>query len=135
MRVVVADASAVVEYLLRSPAGMGAAAIVEADDVDLHTASLCDVEVVSAVRGLLRGRALDLTRAFEALEDYADLPLARHGHVALVGRVLELRDNFSAYDATYVALAEVLSAELLTCDEALGAAVRRHARNVRLLAT
>ncbi len=63
-------------------------------------------------------------RAAEALEDYLDLPLVRHGHQALLGRVLQLGSNFSAYDATYVALAEQLKGELLTADDALARAIR-----------
>jgi predicted nucleic acid-binding protein len=63
-------------------------------------------------------------RAADAIEDYLDLPLFRHGHQALLGRVLQLRSNFSAYDAAYVALAEQLGGELLTVDDRLARAVR-----------
>ncbi len=63
-------------------------------------------------------------RAVEVLEDYLDLPLVRHGHQALLGRVVQLGSNFSAYDAAYVALAEQLKGELLTADDALARAVR-----------
>jgi predicted nucleic acid-binding protein len=63
-------------------------------------------------------------RAAEATEDYLDLPLFRHGHQAVLARMLELKSNFSAYDAAYVALAEQLNAELLTADDALTRAVR-----------
>lgn len=132
MTTIVADASALVEYLLGSDRGQAAATVLEDRTVDLHTASLCDIEVVSALRGLIRGREIDAGRALAAIEDYSDLPLSRHGHVPLMTRVLELRDNFSAYDAAYVALAETLSAELLTCDAGLASAVRRHAPSVRL---
>ncbi|HLB78377.1 MAG TPA: type II toxin-antitoxin system VapC family toxin, partial [Candidatus Dormibacteraeota bacterium] len=62
----------------------------------------------------------------DALEDYLDLPLIRHGHQALLGRMLKLRSNFSAYDAAYVALAEQLKGELLTADGGLARSVRRH---------
>jgi predicted nucleic acid-binding protein len=48
----------------------------------------------------------------------------RHGHQSLLTRVLELRENFTAYDAAYVALAEQLRANLLTADEPLARAVR-----------
>ena len=67
-------------------------------------------------------------RAADALEDYLDLPLIRHGHQALLGRILQLRSNFSAYDAAYVALAERLRSELLTADDALARAVRSQLR-------
>jgi predicted nucleic acid-binding protein len=65
-------------------------------------------------------------RAREALTDYLDLPLERHGHPHLVSRALELRGNFSAYDAVYVALAEGVGATLLTADRPLARATRRH---------
>jgi len=71
-------------------------------------------------------RSLTEGRATEALKDYLDLPLTRHGHASLVRRMLDLRANFSAYDATYVALAEVIDAELLTSDDRLGRAVEAH---------
>ena len=63
-------------------------------------------------------------RANLALDQYLLMPLTRHGHHGLLARVLELRSNFNAYDACYVALAEVLGAELLTADERLIRAVR-----------
>ena len=69
-------------------------------------------------------RRLSARRAADALEDYLDLPVFRHGHQALLGRVLQLRSNFSAYDAAYVALAEQLNGDLLTADDALARAVR-----------
>lgn len=96
-----------------------------ASDVDLHAPALCDVEVVAALRRALQLRSLSLPRAMEALDDYLDLPLSRHGHQALVHRVLDLRANFSAYDATYVALAESMRCALLTMDDSLARAVRQ----------
>ena len=61
------------------------------------------------------------------MDDYLDLPLTTHGHRALVPRMLALRQNFSAYDATYVALAERIGSALLTGDHALMRAVRQQA--------
>ncbi len=71
---------------------------------------------------------MDESRAAEATADYLSLPLSRHGHERLLGRILELRENFSPYDATYIALAEQLEASLVTTDAALARAVRRHLR-------
>lgn len=62
-------------------------------------------------------------RAGEALDDYVDLPLVRHGHLGLVDRAFDLRENISSYDAMYVALAEGLGAGLLTADRRLRGAV------------
>lgn len=58
--------------------------------------------------------------------DYLDLPLTRHGHQTVIGRILALRENFSAYDAVYVALAEGLHGDLLTADDSLARATRSH---------
>jgi predicted nucleic acid-binding protein len=123
---VVVDASVIVEYLLGSHLGAAASKTIEDGDVDLHAPSLCDVEVVSALRGLVLSGKVPIARALEVLEDYTDLPLTRHSHVPLLERLLALRDNFSAYDATYVALAEALEAKLLTCDDPLARSVKAH---------
>ncbi len=100
----------------------------QAADVDLNTPALCDIEVAAALRRSLLTQRLNSVRAAEALQDYLDLALTRHGHQALLGRVLELRSNFSTYDAAYVALAEELKGELLTADDSLARAVRSQLR-------
>jgi predicted nucleic acid-binding protein len=64
----------------------------------------------------------------EALEDYRDLPLARHAHTELMPRAFGLRFNFTAADAMYVALAEILDAALLTADHALAKSASAHTR-------
>ncbi|HEY5611387.1 MAG TPA: type II toxin-antitoxin system VapC family toxin, partial [Thermoanaerobaculia bacterium] len=61
-----------------------------------------------------------------ALGAYLDLPVTRHGHRGLLARAIELRNNFSTYDAVYVALAEQLDATLVTADARLARAVRAH---------
>jgi predicted nucleic acid-binding protein len=71
-------------------------------------------------------QSLSTERADQAVHDYLDLPITRHGHYRLLMRMFELRANFSAYDATYVALAERVAGELLTSDERLVRAVRAH---------
>ncbi|MGH2675409.1 MAG: type II toxin-antitoxin system VapC family toxin [Actinomycetota bacterium] len=121
-----ADASALVEYLLRTEVAVSLEPAVRGSDADLHVPALCDVEVAAGLRrGLIRG-ALSEERLAQAVEDYLDLPLTRHGHQHLLSRMLNLRENFSAYDATYVALAEQLDGELLTADEGLARAARMH---------
>lgn len=65
-------------------------------------------------------------RVGEVLTDLMDLPLTRHGHLALLPRAIALRNNFSVYDAVYVALAESVQATLVTADEKLAGAVRQH---------
>lgn len=123
MRVVVVDASALVELLLGTTRGRALASTLQNPDLDLHAPELCDVEVMSALRRLGRQGRIEEVRLQEAVQDYVDLPLVRHSHLPLLGRILGLRENFSAYDASYVALAEGLGGELLTADERLRRAV------------
>jgi len=123
---VLLDASAVVEYLLRTERAGRVEAIIQRSDVVLHIPALCDIEVASALRrALIHGR-VSLGRVAEAIDDLRDLPLVRHGHQSLIERVLDLRNNFSAYDATYIALAERLGAALLTADGHLARAIQDH---------
>jgi predicted nucleic acid-binding protein len=115
-----------VEYLLLTTKGRQVTPILESEDVDVWVPALCDVEVVSGVRRSLVHGLLSERRSAEAIEDYLDLPLIRSGHETLLPRMFQLRANFTAYDATYVALSERLGAELLTTDEPLARAVRAH---------
>lgn len=99
---------------------------ITAAHADLHVPSLCDVEYAAALRRILLLGTLSESRAEEALVDYDDLPLTRHGHQGLLRRIFDLRSNFTAYDGAYVALAERLEAPLLTTDERLARAAREH---------
>jgi predicted nucleic acid-binding protein len=84
--------------------------------------ALIDLEVASAWRGQVRAGRLSAGRAEVAFSDLAALRLERTRHGPLMGRIWELRDNLSAYDASYVALAEALDTILLTGDERLARA-------------
>lgn len=57
------------------------------------------------------------------LSQYRDLPLVRHEPSPFLEAVWHLRDNFTAYDASYVALAKALQAQILTTDGRLRRAV------------
>ena len=125
----VVDASAVAELLLRRPAASHVEQHLVAHGFDLHAPHLLDVEVLSALRQLAASAEAAPARADAALTDFIDLPIERYPHDVLVPRVWELRDNFSAHDATYVALAEALVAErvpLLTADARLARATQEH---------
>ncbi len=114
------------EYVLRTERFSSIAHAIENTSHELHIPALCDIEFAAALRrGLLSGTVED-RRAGDAIGDYLDLPLTRHGHQALIGRIFVLRDNFTAYDAVYVALAERLRGDLLTTDERLARAARSH---------
>jgi predicted nucleic acid-binding protein len=115
-----------VEYLFRTPWEATIGEIVGDPDVAIHVPALCDVEAASVVRRALNAKRVDEPRAANAILDYLDLPIARHGHSALIGRVLQLRRNFSVYDAMHVALAERLNAEFVTSDDSLARAAQKH---------
>lgn len=118
---IVLDASAALELLLNTPRASDVAARVFADERSMHAPQLIDLEVAQVLRRLLRRGEIDLSRADQALRDLADLALSRYPHEPLLPAIWALRDDATAYDAAYLALADVLDAPLLTCDAALAA--------------
>jgi predicted nucleic acid-binding protein len=120
--VIVLDASALVELLLDTATGQAVAVRIADPTEGLHVPHLADVEVVQALRRYQKDGELDAAAAAIALEDLHALDLQRHAHEPLLDRVWELRHNLSAYDAVYVALAEVLDTTVLTCDRRLARA-------------
>ena len=116
---IVLDASCLVELLLGTPQGRAIATRIADPAVSLHVPHLADVEVMQTLRRYVRDGEIDAAAAREALEDLRSLDLQRHAHEPLLNRAWALRQNLSAYDAVYVALAEALDAKLLTCDARL----------------
>ena len=125
----VLDASVVVELLLRTPLGIRHTDHVLNLDESLHVPHLLDIEVLQVIRRLTLAGDLDMPHSVAALNALIDLPLVRHEHLPLLRRIWELRNAMTAYDATYVALAEGLSAVLLTCD---GRLARAHGHRARV---
>ena len=119
---IVLDASALVELLLGTSLGRTIAARIADPEAGLHAPHLADVEVAQALRRYVREGELDAGSAASALEDLRALDVQRHSHEPLLDRVWALRDNLTAYDAVYVALAEALDTTLLTCDGRLARA-------------
>jgi predicted nucleic acid-binding protein len=117
--VIVLDASALVELILGTRTGQLVAGRIADPAEGLHMPHLADLEVVQALRRYVRDGAIDADGAAVALDDLRALDLQRHAHEPLLERVWELRKNLTAYDAVYVALAEVLDSILLTCDRRL----------------
>jgi predicted nucleic acid-binding protein len=126
--VIVIDASALLEMLLGLPESEAVQTRVFRTGETLHAPCLIDVEVAQALRRHAAAGALSEQRGREALVDLADFALRRYAHDFLLMRVWDLRNNLSAYDAAYVALAEALDAPLLTRDRGLATAAKRHAR-------
>lgn len=125
---IVVDASALLELLLRAPGAARVEARLRDAEQGLHAPHLLDVEVAQVIRRYAAAGELDEARGRAALADLADTPLHRYPHDLLLPRIWELRHNFTAYDAVYVALAEGLGAPLLTCDRRLAGASGHRAR-------
>jgi predicted nucleic acid-binding protein len=125
---IVVDASALLEFLLQTSIGVRVETRLFRDEDELHAPHLVDVEVVQGLRRLVRTGEVSSGRADEAIADLTDLDLHRHAHVDLLGRAWKLRDNLSAYDAMYVALAEAIEAPIVTCDGPLATAPGLRAR-------
>lgn len=89
---------------------------------ELAAPHLVDLEVTSVLRRAVAAGSMTSQRARQALQDLADLDVERVAHTTLLPRVWELRDNYTAYDACYVALAELFSAPLLTYDARMAGA-------------
>ena len=119
---IVLDASALVELVVGTPAGRRLAARIADPAVSLHVPHLADIEVTQALRRYAREGDLTDDDAARALEDLRSLDLQRHAHEPLLERIWELRRHLTAYDAVYVALAEVLDAVLVTADRRLARA-------------
>lgn len=121
---IVLDASTVVELLINGPLGDVLRRDLAKRDDSFIAPHLLDVEVVSALRSLVAGRHLDWHRVGQFLTDLAVLPVERYAHTPLLTRIWELRHNFTAYDAAYVALAEATNSVLYTIDEKLSSGHR-----------
>lgn len=119
---IVLDTSAAVDWLLQTTAGKRIEKRIYARNESLHTVHLLDVEFAQVMRRLVRAGTLASRRAEEAIEDLTALRVSRYAPVLLLNRIWRLRQNLSAYDAAYVALAEELKAPLITRDSRLAAA-------------
>jgi predicted nucleic acid-binding protein len=126
--VIVLDASVMVDLLIREAPETAHIRARLSREPDVHVPHLVDAEVTHALRGLVLGDRLAAARARRAIGRFSVLPLVRWPQTPLLGRVFALRDRLSAYDATYVALAEGLGATLLTRDAGLARAGGHRAR-------
>lgn len=128
---IVLDASAAVDWLLQTRAGQRIEERIYARNDTLHTVHLLDVEFAQVLRRLVREGTLARKRAEEAMEDLVAVRVTRYAPVLLLNRIWQLRQNLSAYDAAYVALAEQLKAPLITRDQRI-AATRGHAAAIEV---
>ena len=116
---IVLDASVIVELLTNGPMADSIREELAGVEVSFIAPHLIDVEAISALRRLAAGERIDAYRSTQFLAGLAVLPAERYSHTPLTGRIWELRHNFTAYDATNIALAEATDSVLYTCDERL----------------
>jgi predicted nucleic acid-binding protein len=118
--VIVLDSSAVIDWLLQTTAGLRIRSRVRNESV--HAPHLIDIEVVHVLRRLVREGVFPAWGADEAMAIFQDLQISRHPHLNFLPRIWQYRHTLSAYDATYIVLAEALGATLITRDARLAAA-------------
>ena len=123
---IIVDASAVIEFLFATRlAGPVGDRIVDPRE-EVGCPCLLDAEVAHVIHRWHFAGIVDEPRARRAIDHLARLRALRWPHEPLLPRMWDLRHNFTAYDAAYIALAESLGATLLTCD---GALARSHGIN------
>ena len=118
---IVADAS-VVYLAVAMDNSIGSSARRRLAGEAVRAPHLLDVETIHALRTNVRRRILDAERAARAVDDLGRSTIRRVSHRRLLPRMWELRDNISAYDAAYVALAEALGVPLVTADARIAGA-------------
>ena len=126
---IVVDASAVLELLLRTDKGIKVQERVLDSGESLHAPHLIDIEVTQTLRRLASLKEITAARGKQALEDHVALNIKRAEHKDWLKRIWTLRDSVTAYDAAYVVLAEILDAPLVTCDAKLA---RAHGQKARI---
>lgn len=125
---IVLDASAAIEVLLRAPAAGALEARLFAPGEALHAPHLIDLEVAQVLRRHVLAGQIAADHGASALAVWLAFAVTRHDHRTLAPRIWALRDSMTAYDAAYVALAEALDAPLVTTDGKLARAPGHSAR-------
>jgi len=119
---IVLDASAAIEWLLRTAAGQRIEQRIYSRRETLHAPDLLSLEVMQVLRRMVQRKEITDARAEDAVEDLMNLRVGFYPHRMLVPAVWRLRHNLSAYDAAYVALAERLDAPIVTRHNRLASA-------------
>lgn len=115
----VVDASVLVELLRDGEHAEAIAGRLDAEEHTLWAPHLIDAEIGHALRRAVYMGELGAEAAGRALWEVSDIPIELVEHELLVHLAWGLRDNFSFYDALYVALAMMLDEPLLTLDARL----------------
>lgn len=119
---IVIDASGALELLLRTAAGIRLSQRLRDETEVIHVPHLIDLEIAQVLRRYVLLGTIDAKQGRWALRRWRDIDVERHPHEPFLERVWQLRANVTAYDAIYVALAETLSAKLISGDRKLARA-------------
>lgn len=119
----VIDCSAMVDALMGE---RGTQSVQALKGKQLHAPCLIDFELSSVVRRLVRTELLKASTSRDILEQWMTLDITRHPAEPLLLRMWEIRNDFGAYDAAYIALAEAIDAPLLTTDKRLARTATRY---------
>ena len=114
---IVIDASLALELFLVTPASEGIRERLDLAGREMVAPEVFDLEILQTIRRLCRTKQITETRAAAALDVFRHAPIDRYSHGLLHKRIWALRDNLTAYDAAYFALAELLDAPLWTRDK------------------
>jgi predicted nucleic acid-binding protein len=114
--VIILDASAVIEFLMRAEKVPVLSDALEKTD-QIACPVILDLEVLNVLRRQVQEKVVTLPRSEEALELYGQLPLVRYPTSLVAEKIWALRNNFTSYDASYIALAEVLDVPIYTKDQ------------------
>ncbi|HEX2592763.1 MAG TPA: type II toxin-antitoxin system VapC family toxin [Rhizomicrobium sp.] len=128
----VLDASAAIEILLGTEIGARWRDRTMSQEAVLFAPHLIDIEVMSGLRRMASSRVASAVDVNGAVQNFDDLRIERYSHSVLLPRIWELRQSISAYDAAYVALAEILDLPLLTGDAKLSRS-QGHLAKIELL--
>lgn len=121
---IVVDASVVIEFVVGGKVGRKVEEHLLRERGQIHTPALLDVEVLQVLRRMVRSGSLTDNHGGSLVEILGATPITRHAMDPLLPRIWALRENLTAYDAAYVALAEALGCPLITLDQKIARATR-----------
>lgn len=125
---IVVDASAVLEILLRTPVGLAHEERLLSGPDRWNAPGLIDLEIANTLARHERNGVLTRSDAAAVLDAWLRAPIRRWNEDGFLPRIWALRHSVTAYDAAYVALTEMLEATLITADTRLGRAIDHQIR-------
>lgn len=116
---IVLDTSAAIEFILNTDKAETVGAYLFEEAQPIYSPELIDVEVCQVLRRYYLNENLAADTCSQALTNFLEMPIQRFSHADLVPMIWQYRNNLTAYDAAFTALASLLDAPLLTCDKKL----------------